>query len=501
MKNIRNRRVLVISPTPTHPQNAGNRSRIFQFLSGLKALGFEIHFLYFDMESGGEHVTSPPDGQAMRKTWNRSYVVPNAPPSILRAMSKLIVTASETPLLNRRGNVEYSVVHLGAKMVTFSARSTVEILRLSSVVAGIVDRFIGKLAIVLWRVNPKLYRHLRRAILGDRRSLLSAGPTVGGDATDAVGDELCSKGYVPAPSYRPDALGIDEWYNEGLDQIVQRLFDKYEYGTVIVEYVFMSRALLKFPAGVFKVIDTHDIFTNRDAVFRREGVTETFFSTTQREEVRGFERADLLIAIQDNERDRIDEMTYTPTVTIGHKVNTYQIKPRVPDRNNILYIGAGNSGNIDGISHFIENVLPRVVEEVPDSRLILAGNICNHVPTAPHLTKWGEVERKEDAYDQADVVINPGRVGSGLKIKNVEALGFAKPLVSTPHCAEGMVNDDNGFIVANDDNEFGKAIIGLLTNEAFYNHCANKASRYAERYNADVDLRLRQIFYTGSGKE
>lgn len=43
-------KLLVISPTPTHPQNAGNRARIFSFVEQAKTCGLSIYFLYVNME-------------------------------------------------------------------------------------------------------------------------------------------------------------------------------------------------------------------------------------------------------------------------------------------------------------------------------------------------------------------------------------------------------------------------------------------------------------------
>ena len=44
------RRVLMISPTPTHPANAGNRVRIAAILKSLDALGLDFHFAHFRTE-------------------------------------------------------------------------------------------------------------------------------------------------------------------------------------------------------------------------------------------------------------------------------------------------------------------------------------------------------------------------------------------------------------------------------------------------------------------
>ena len=61
------------------------------------------------------------------------------------------------------------------------------------------------------------------------------------------------------------------------------------------------------------------------------------------------------------------------------------------------------------------------------------------------------------AYDKADVVVNPAVVGSGLKIKNIEALGRGKVLVITSH--SGTVDGGlKSFI------EFSKADVRLKPN-------------------------------------
>ena len=52
----KSKKILVISPTPTHPQNAGNRIRIYNLVSNLKELGHDVHFLYEGRESISDHV-------------------------------------------------------------------------------------------------------------------------------------------------------------------------------------------------------------------------------------------------------------------------------------------------------------------------------------------------------------------------------------------------------------------------------------------------------------
>jgi|OpeIllAssembly_1097287.scaffolds.fasta_scaffold58358_1 glycosyltransferase involved in cell wall biosynthesis len=64
--------IAVISPVPTHPQDAGNRARIHSMLLELKARGSRVHLISVRMESGDE--------LAMAKEWDGFYPLPYSRP-------------------------------------------------------------------------------------------------------------------------------------------------------------------------------------------------------------------------------------------------------------------------------------------------------------------------------------------------------------------------------------------------------------------------------------
>jgi hypothetical protein len=66
-------KVLVITPTPTHPPTQGNRVRVAQVCSGLKQRGARVDLLYYAID-GAE----PQSIEAMRSAWDALYVVPMA---------------------------------------------------------------------------------------------------------------------------------------------------------------------------------------------------------------------------------------------------------------------------------------------------------------------------------------------------------------------------------------------------------------------------------------
>lgn len=67
--------ILVTAPIPSHPQNHGNRARVFAVCKALQDAGARIHYVYGGLEGLTEH-----QELAMRETWDHVHVLP-APPS------------------------------------------------------------------------------------------------------------------------------------------------------------------------------------------------------------------------------------------------------------------------------------------------------------------------------------------------------------------------------------------------------------------------------------
>jgi len=69
-------RVLVLSPTPTHPQDYGNRKRIFQVCSRYAAEGAHVTFVHYPAEFEWRGALPVSPEQAMKNTWHRYYTIP-----------------------------------------------------------------------------------------------------------------------------------------------------------------------------------------------------------------------------------------------------------------------------------------------------------------------------------------------------------------------------------------------------------------------------------------
>ncbi len=140
---------------------------------------------------------------------------------------------------------------------------------------------------------------------------------------------------------------------------------------------------------------------------------------------------------------------------------------------------------MDGARYFIERVLPLVRQRIPDVRFLVAGTVCEELKVETDgVELLGVVERLEDAYARATVVVNPVLAGTGLKTKTVEALGHAKPLVTTSCGAEGIEEAaGSAYLIADGPASMAEEVAGLLESPARAAELAGRAFRFAAEWN------------------
>ena len=291
---------------------------------------------------------------------------------------------------------------------------------------------------------------------------------------------------------------IDAWYDDKVDFYLKKLYDQNLYDIVFVEYVYLSKALMCFPRKVLKVIDTHDVMTDRHKIYLKNDGKYNWFSTTAAQERKGFKRADIIVAIQEREKVFFSRLTDKKIITLGH---TVKVKKKVigPDlKKSILFIGSGNQSNIDAITYFMDGIFPRIKEHVPEATLLIAGPVCRVMNNSGDgIEKLGEPNDLDGIYDKADIVVNPIRFGTGLKIKNIEALGYSKPLVTSSIGAEGMEKGiQSAFLVADDEKAFSDTVIRIIREPTLYRSLSKKGYDFAVEWNiAQVDA-LQEIINT-----
>ena len=233
---------------------------------------------------------------------------------------------------------------------------------------------------------------------------------------------------------------------------------------VVATYVFMSRCLPLLARGVLRVLDTIDVFSTKTEKVVQFGVADDL-ALTREEEATLLRRADLLVAIQPSEEEDLRALAPDrPVVTAGVDFPLVDGHGAPSGDPAVLYVASKNALNVKGIRDFLAFAWPLIRRDVPRARLLVAGPICEVVDgQVPGVELLGQVDRLDDLYAEARVVVNLAVAGTGLKVKTVESLAHLRPIVLWPCGIDGLSPDIARFCdVASNWYDFARRVIRQL---------------------------------------
>ncbi|ULQ56254.1 glycosyltransferase family 4 protein [Flavihumibacter rivuli] len=393
------KKVLIITPTPTHPDTAGNRKMVKYLASFFKERGYEVHCLYLAFEQY--------DKAAMKAFFNGH-----------------LFEIAKDDLYRTSFNLHQLSLRLRLKWFRVAVR---------------LKKWLGLIGQDDFLYNSHLDQH------------------IGINALDAA----------------------------------RKLIDPKAYDIVVCEYVWMSSLLSLFGSKTFKIIDTHDKFSDRYKVFQELGKKPEWISLYPGEEKRGLKRADLILALNENERNYFSHLTGHKTILFGC-LPGYSPLPRKSFEKHLLYIASANELNLLSINWFIKEVFPLVQESDPMVKLIIGGRISSKVHSDnPSIEMIGEIESALDFYKSGDIVINPELGGTGLKIKTLEALSIGMPIVATTSGAAGVMQPNKDHIlIGNTSVDLAGCIIRLLKDERLRVQVSENAIQWFKDYKLSIEKGL-----------
>ena len=161
----------------------------------------------------------------------------------------------------------------------------------------------------------------------------------------------------------------------------------------------------------------------------------------------------------------------------------------------VAYIGGySHPPNGDAAMRLIRGIMPLVRNRVPQAKLFLVGDkpteAMRHAATQLDVIT-GRVDSVASYLDQASVVALPIRLGGGMRVKLLEALGAGKAVVVSPLAAASLdLTDGEEVLLAESDKQFADGIARLLSDASERRRIAAGARAWAVR-NLSVDARVR----------
>ncbi|AFV02099.1 glycosyl transferase, group 1 [Dehalobacter sp. DCA] len=183
---------------------------------------------------------------------------------------------------------------------------------------------------------------------------------------------------------------------------------------------------------------------------------------------------DKCFMLTDNDSERIKKMNHrvkNVTIPAGVDIEKYVPKQTLEEEGSILFLGTLNwLPNADGLKWFIDHILDRVKEEIPDIKFYIVGKDpieqVKRLHNGKNIIVTGYVDDERDYIAKCSVFIVPLRIGGGMRIKILNAMSMAKCIVSTSIGAEGIdIQNRKDIFISDDPGSFATDIIFLMKNK------------------------------------
>jgi polysaccharide biosynthesis protein PslH len=312
-----------------------------------------------------------------------------------------------------------------------------------------------------------------------------------------------------------------EWLTHVNPELTARLRDmlsRQRYDVLNFEFSHMApyQALVRTMAqGALFVLDEHNIeyeILKRTAASESSKVRRLYNAVNWRklraEEVQAWRDFHGVAVTSVHDRDLLlrdlpgAKVTVVPNaVDLEH----FAPRPQAPVQPlSILFFGAINYfPNSDAVKLFVDEIFPRVRARLPGARFKVVGHTPDNLKALGNefIEMKGFVPDLREEIERAAVVIAPLRIGGGTRLKILEAMAMARPVVSTPQGAEGLeVAHGRELLLAESPAAFADEVIRVLEQPALGQQLGAAARTLVEdRYGWAASVKRLEGLYTDLG--
>lgn len=235
-----------------------------------------------------------------------------------------------------------------------------------------------------------------------------------------------------------------------------------------------------------------------------------WYSYIQAGRVRELERrvcqdVDHVIAVSDTDAQLLRDLgCKTPVSVVPNGISTSLYESRSSESIDLEKAALVFTGkmdyrpNVDAALWFAQDILPLVRLELPSAHFYVVGQ-------SPHarldvlrgqagITLTGLVPEIIPYLQAASVFVVPLRMGSGTRLKVLEAMACGCPIVSTPIGAQGLtITDGQDLLLAENAQDFAQAVIRLHRDPTMAQQIGGKAQQFVKT-NYDWSVLLPRLF-------
>jgi glycosyltransferase involved in cell wall biosynthesis len=350
---------------------------------------------------------------------------------------------------------------------------------------------------------------------GHKVSLLSFGES----ASDTPLHEMCETVTLVAPPIRSIRDRLHDLVLSSQPDIAQRLYSEHFWealrglisrqqfdlvqaeGIEVACYLPFIRAIMPHIRLCFDTFNAEaELQRSISAIDRKlpRRWPAAIYSWIQARRISQFEGnicriSDLVLAVSKEDAELLQ--SYRPVrpvqvVPNGLRVDSYNgpVTPLDLGQQALVFTGKMDyRPNVDAVLWFVEAIWPRVKATFPAARFYVVGQKphtrLDPLRVLPDVVLTGWVEDVQPYLRGASLYVAPLRMGSGTRLKLLEAMASGIAVIATSVAASGMYpQPTHAMCIADDESAFGAAILDLLNQPNERSTLATQARKYVKEH-------------------
>ena len=291
-------------------------------------------------------------------------------------------------------------------------------------------------------------------------------------------------------------------YSRGMMRLVGDMVAEGQYDVVIAEYGEMGMYLYRNPflSAVHKVVSCHRCLTSSFAKYAETPGVPLSVRAKSASQMRVLEKYEFeMYRAMDHiltltQEDRFTLLNHAPQLPVsvirpGIDFSYFNREDKKAATEPMVMMCGffADKSNHDAAMWFIEEIWPNVSRRHPDLKCVFVGKGASAEmkrAAAPYGEKVLVISTVDDLRpyrEQASIFVNPMRLGSGLRVKVLEAMATGLPVVTTALGAAGIPaqNGENCF-VADTPELFAQSIDWLLADEKLADRMGDRARKMVQ---------------------
>jgi glycosyltransferase involved in cell wall biosynthesis len=176
-------------------------------------------------------------------------------------------------------------------------------------------------------------------------------------------------------------------------------------------------------------------------------------------------------------------------VPVSLALNDYSC---ITEGEKLLFIGSYTwFPNRDALDYLLKEIWPEIVKKFTNQELLVIGRMFPSIVYNINGVKvLGEVHDLREVWQQCGILVAPLRIGTGVRIKILEAMAMGKAVITTKEGAEGLEYLPGSLVIAKDKYDFIDKLGWLIKNPKTRKEIGKVARKSVEYFYSQERVKL-----------